>query len=379
MHPYNLMASGLALFCALAPAAPVFAATVLELVQEREYVVPNTHELLVRSQAVGRTFVILVSVPSGPFVESGKKLPAIYALDGGYGIAGPIGQLMTWSGSITPAFIVSVSHPTGDPNRDHDLLHTPTVRDGVTIGGGGEAFATFLTDELQPFLENRYPLDPAAAVLFGHSLAGLFAAKVLASAPESFAGFIIASPATWADPQIVVALQKIAARGRDRPIFLAAGQHEPSIVEGTNQLAAALQTKGATFKLAKQIFPDATHISYWPELVPAAYRHVLPAATKAIVKRVPINLNNDDLERIAGVYEIGDGRTITITVRESRTFAVMTGTPQTEILPTSAQVFFAPVEGFDVTFRFEGPAGELAQAVVLSLNGAKTRAVRARR
>ncbi len=170
---------------------------------------------VLHSERLGRDFVVVVSTPSGPFVEPGRKIAAVYALDGGYGVAGPIGQLMAWSGTMSPAYVVSVGYPDGQASRrDSDLLFRPTVRDGVTIGGGGAAFEAFLTIELRPFLEARYPLDPTRAILFGHSYGGLFAANVLARTPHAFAGYIIASPSVAADPQALAGLAQAAPRAR---------------------------------------------------------------------------------------------------------------------------------------------------------------------
>ena len=349
------------------------------VVREEAYTQPDTRELVLHSQSLERDFVVLVSAPSGPFVEAGKKLPAIYALDGGFGIAGPIGQVMSWSGSMAPAYVVSLSYPPGDQHRNHDLLHRPVSTDGVNIGGGGEAFAKFVIRELRPFLESRFPLDPDNAILLGHSLGGLFTANVLANSPESFAGFVIASPSTGADPNITSAMQAVADRGRGRRVFIAAGQYESSIVGNADRMAKALSGGTSTFDVVNVVYADATHVSYWPDLVPAAFRHVLPAANKSPTKRVAVTLEKGQLDRIAGAYSIGDGRMLAISLRGSRVYATLAGTPETEILAESPQKFFSPVDGFDVTFTFEGSDTAPAQAVVVSLNGAKTRAVRASR
>lgn len=374
-----MVRSVFAMFVILLYGTLVLANAKITVVDDRAYTLPQTRELVVRSPSLGRNFVVLVSMPGGPFVQADAKHPAVYVLDGGFGIAGPIGQTMSWSGAITPAYIVSVNYPSGDAHRTHDLLHHLRTRDdGTTEGGGGAAFATFLTHELRPLLESRFPLDPQRSILFGHSLAGLFTAKVMVSTPDAFSGYVIASPSTGADPGIVDAVAKVAARGRGRRVFIAAGQHESAIVRGAEQLAAALSGPNSTFDIEKVIYTDATHVSYWPDLVPAAYRHVLPAANKPATKRVAVTLNDADRARIAGTYAIANGRTLIVTLRGPRIFAIMAGTPETEIIAESPQQFFAPAQGFDVTFMFEGPTNVPAQAVVVSLNGAKTRAVRTR-
>jgi predicted alpha/beta superfamily hydrolase len=350
----------------------------LRVIEERAYTRPDAQELVVHSESLDRNFIVVVCAPSGPFVDAAAKLAAVYALDGGYGIAGPIGQLMSWSGAMSPAYVVSVSYPPSQERRQHDLLHRTRAGEAAILGGGGAAFSKFLTHELRPYLERRYPLDPNRAVLFGHSSAGLFVANVLASVPDAFDGFIIASPSMWEDPLAVAEVGKIADRGRGRRVFIAAGEFEPTIVANAAQLAAALGGVKPTFAITNVVFADATHVSYWPDLVPAAFRAVLPPANRpAAGKRVAMPVAKSELERITGVYGTSDGRTITVTQDDSRVFAMLSGTPRTEILAESPQQFFAPVEGFDVTFTFEGPVERPADAVVLSLNGTKIRALRA--
>jgi predicted alpha/beta superfamily hydrolase len=175
----------LVLTCGLLNSLAASALIAPQIISQGAYAPAGTRQFVLHSQRVGRNFVIVVSAPSGPYVQPGKKLPAIYVLDGGYGIAGPMAQMMSWAGTMSPAYVVSVGYPKGqEVERDTDLLYRPVTRDGVTTGGRGAAFEAFLTQELKPFLEVRYPIDPDKAILFGHSYAGLFVANVLAQNPE---------------------------------------------------------------------------------------------------------------------------------------------------------------------------------------------------
>jgi predicted alpha/beta superfamily hydrolase len=365
-------------FCMIAASA-VAQPAVLKIVSEGPDAPAGAQRLVVHSERLGRDFVVVVSAPSGPFVHPGQKVAAIYALDAGYGVAGPLGQLMTWSATMSPAYVVSVGYPDGQPNRrDTDLLFRPTVRDGATIGGGGAAFEAFLTEDLRPFLEARYPLEPAKAILFGHSYGGLFAANVLASAPHAFAGYIIASPSVPADPQLLSGLAQAAPRGDGRRVYVAVGEREDAgMVEGAKQVAAILTGPGSTFTVESHVFAGEGHIAYYPELVPAAFAWILPPPAAPLVTHTAIAIAPASLQRLAGVYAIGDGRLITVTVRQGKLYASLTGSPQGEFRPETPLRFFTEdAPGFDITITFQVAGDGAASALVLSMNGVETRALR---
>jgi predicted alpha/beta superfamily hydrolase len=375
---------------ACATAVPALAQPVLpvQVVSESAYTPPGTQQLVVHSERLGRDFVVVVSAPpAGPQIAPGQKLPAIYALDGGYGIAGPLAQMMAWAFMMSPAYVVSLDYPQGqNEKRDTDLLHRATVRDGRAVGGGGAAFQAFLTQDLRPFLEARYPLDPAKAILFGHSYGGLFAANVLAHAPESFSGYVIASPSVPADPQVVAGVVAVASKGGGRRVFVAVGGNEAAdldhpgggIVDGAGRIAEALAAPNSTFTVKEQVFAGESHISYYPQLVPAAFAWILPVGAGASgaqpVAHVAIAVAPEALERLVGVYAIGDGRLVTVTRKDAMLFAGMTGYPGGRVMPETPERFFVP--GFDVLMTFVVGALGPASAVVVRINGAEIRAVR---
>lgn len=361
----------------LAPAPGL--ASGLTVVSEGPYAPPRADQFIVRSTRVGADFRIVVQAPTGPLVTPGKRLPAIYALDAGYGVAGPIGGFMAWSANMAPAYVVSIGYPDGaDGSRHHnDLLFRPATFEGRTTGGGGAAFQAFLAEELRPFLAARYPLDPKAAVLFGHSLSGLFTANVLAKAPESYAGYIIASPSLWADPEALGAIKAAAAKGGGRRVYVAVGGAEPAnMLEGAQAISAALSAPGSGFKVETHVFAGQGHIAYFPALAHAAYAFVLPPPAPEKTARTAIAVTAESLAPLVGVYEIGDGRVIKVTQKEAHLYVEMTGSPGGEVLAESPRKFFAPIPGFDVTVTFEGPPDRPATAAVLSINGAVTRATR---
>lgn len=352
-----------------------------KVVSESDYVTPGQRRLVVHSEKVGRDFAITVTTPPayGSYVgmptgvAAGNKFPAIYALDAGYGVAGSIAQMMTGAGIIEAAYVVSIGYPEGQPNqRNSDYLHRSTDRDGQTLGGGGAAFQAFLTDELRPLLESRFPLDPAKAILFGHSFGGLFTANTLAESPQAFSGYIIGSASVWADPILVERLKKAAPKGDGRRVFVAVGgAEEARMVEGFNQVASALSGPGSTFKVEKRIFAGEGHVNYYPQLAPAAFEWLLPPAAKRIAVTVPAAA----LDRVVGEYVVTDGRIVRITRRDDKLNIAITGIPgQTELKAETSERFF--IEGVDVTVVFEGVPVQPASGLTFSIGGSQTHATR---
>lgn len=346
----------------------------------------NARQFVVHSALVDRDFLILVSPPpifaswvsedmkAAGSRQKDQKLPAIYALDSGYGIAGPIAQMMVAVGTMSPAWVVSIGYPEGQADsRRTDFLHR-TVSDGVaTFGGGGSRFQAFLTQELRPFLEAKYPLDPAKAILFGHSFGGLFAAGVLAESPDAFDGYIIASASVWIDPHV---LDKFAAApgAKIHRVFVAAGEQEDrKMLDGVNQLAARLIAATSSFQVEKRVFTHGDHISYYPQLVPEAFAWILPPPGAG---HTAINLPPEALQRVAGDYQLADGRVVTVILEASKAFVQVTGMPgQSELLPETPRRFFLPI-GFNVVMTFEGAMDSPATSVLVNMNGAEMRASR---
>ncbi len=369
-------------------AAPAFAQTTpkLTVVSEGDYSANGARQFVVHSALVARDFVVVVSPPPifGSWVSAdlkaagskqvNQKLPAIYALDAGYGVAGPTAQMMAGVGTMSPAYVVSVGYGEGQTRwHNTDLLHRSVTEGGVTYGGGGAKFQAFLTEELRPFLEAKYPLDPTKAILFGHSFGGLFAANVLAESPEAFDGYVIASPSVWIDPQVLAKLAS-AAKGNGRRVFVAVGeQEEPKMLDGASQLAAILIAAPSSFKVERRVFAGEGHISYYPLLIQAAFAWLVPPPG---ADHTAITLSPEALQRLVGVYELADGRVVTVTLKAEKAFVQVTGTPgQSELLAETAQRFFLP-GGYNVLMTFEGAADAPATALVISMNGTQLRASR---
>ena len=358
----------------LAQTATARPASPLRLITERP-ASSGAIELALHSERLGRDYSVVVTPPSGDFAARGRKLPAIYILDGGYGIAGAIGQFLGGVRMMSLAYVVSIGAP--DADRIHDFIDSPVERDGALVGGGGAAFRDFLLHELRPYLESRFPLDTANATLFGHSLGGAFAAGVLRRSPEAFSAYVIGSPSLWADTQLADALKDVASKGIKARVYLSVGEKErPELLQDFDRVSSAITGSGSAFKVETRVFPGETHVSYLPQLITAAFSWALPPPA-ATLARVAIALAPDALDRLVGVYELEDGRTVTITRNDAQIFSqVSTAGLKAPLLAETSHTFF--VRGFDYVVTFETPDGPIPTGLVLRMNGAEVRATRRR-
>lgn len=328
-----------------------------------------TVQFVVHSERAGRDFLVQVT-PAGhrPWLP-GQKAPVAYVLDGGFGIFAPAAHFLGASNAMLPAYVVTVSYPKGQRGtREWDLLFGKAMRpEGTTAnGGGGEAFMGFLVDELRPFIEAKYPVDPANAVLVGHSLGGIFAANVLARRPGAFAGYLIASPSVWADPGVVDRLAHQPAAGAPRRVYVAYGGDEAAhMVAGGGQVARAVGRNKAAFASRAHVFEGADHLSFYPELAGGGLGYLLPRK-RPISYPVPTPVAAEVLRRYEGAYVLSDGRKLEVALKDGRLMTTMLFPVELSGLPQPGRFF---VNGVDAQFAFEGPTDGPATAVRIDYNG----------
>ena len=331
---------------------------------------------VIHSQWTGRDYLIEVTSPLVNTTLPGQKLPAIIALDAGYGLTGPLGRMLIGTATMDAAYMVAVGYPTDQPNmRTVDMTHQKFQDEGRPKGGGGSAFQAFLTEELKPWLAARYAIDSQRLILFGHSLGGLFTANVLASQPNAFSGYLIGSPSVQRDDSVVAKVAAAASHGGGRRVIVAVGGKEPAyMISGAERIATALSMSGSTFRVDKSIYAEDTHLSYYPAFAVASFPLMLPRLTTIPDQAGAIVLDPATFARYLGIYRLADGRTVTVTARGDKLIGQMTGLPLVELTPQTATRFF--VRGADAEVTFEDAGAAPAPGLVLRLNGASAPASR---
>lgn len=179
----------------------------------------------INSDILGEQRTLLIHLPSE--YDPSQKYPVMYVLDGtsqDFRMASIVETLNR--AEVVQAMII-VGIPNTDRNRDLTPHYILQDTDGE-IFGEGDQFLSFITDEVIPFIESKYPVSQHR-MLAGHSRAGLFTFYAYLEQPAVFDALFCFSPAFWRDDSII--LEKAEAfyssiRKESPFIFLSLGTEE---------------------------------------------------------------------------------------------------------------------------------------------------------
>ena len=209
---------------------------------------------------------IYVALPDG-YVEGTRRYPVLVCLD-----ANDISMFRLWisqaayvadnDGGVPPVIVVGIDNSA---NRIHDMTPTPVGSSVAQFknGGGADAFADFILNEVLPLVRRKYRTLPTT-VITGHSAGGLFSLYAAATHPGAFQGTIATSPALWyndARPPREFA-DAIAKANRPQRIWVASGGVGEADIDSTTQqfyhrLADSLRP--SAIAVDYQRYPDHTH------------------------------------------------------------------------------------------------------------------------
>lgn len=210
---------------------------------------------------------ILVGLPRD-YTES-KKYPVLYVLDGGryYQMAQGVVDFLHHRAEEIPQVIV-VSIPNIYRNTDlTPIFETddPNART-VEFSGGGENFLKFIKQELKPFITDRYSTS-GNNILFGHSLAGLFAAYSFLEEPQLFDNYIISDPSLWYGENMMIkklSANKLSYFGLEKTVFMTGidrTQNEEDIMSDPQATFMKLIESLPNMTTTKKLIEGETHSS----------------------------------------------------------------------------------------------------------------------
>jgi predicted alpha/beta superfamily hydrolase len=271
--------------------------------------IPNARQHDLKSRINGLTYRLWISTPYK--ADPAVAYPVFYVLDGnvGFGTAAEIEAKLTHDHEAAPGIVVGIGYPTDDlaewgQRRAFDL--SPFVNKGPKEAlppgaktGGGDVFLRVIEEEIKPFVSARYKVDPTKQTLYGYSLSGLLALRVLFRNPQAFSAYILASPSIWYNDREILAdeeaFSKRAQAGEFhlRILVTSAGEEQyrgddPKLladprtkvgrmIDSASELAdrlAALSPGSIT--VARTIFEGETHNSGHAASLNRAIRFALP-------------------------------------------------------------------------------------------------------
>ena len=197
------------------------------------------HKISLESKVLDEKRELWIYTPPG-YEEGEQKYPVMYLLDGDGHFHHTTGLMnfLRREHRIPPMIVVAILNT----NRTRDL--TPKASGGDAIrfpdGGGADQFLTFISDELFPFVEEKYRAHPYR-LLVGHSFGGLFAAHTILSRPKLFNSYLAISPSLWWDEQSLLSYTPeclSANSSTEVAVFIAVGK-EGEIMESTAKALAS--------------------------------------------------------------------------------------------------------------------------------------------
>ena len=179
----------------------------------------------------------------------------IYLLDGSIGedfqhISGMV-QFFDMLFTMPPTIVVGISNV--DRKRDFTFYSdNQEFIDYCPTCGKSEPFIQFLTREVVPFIEGKYPTT-TNRTLIGQSLGGLLASEILLKHPGTFTHYFIISPSLWWDDESLLHMaDELLAKQtpQEATVFIAVGT-EGDVME--NDAKALFQAVQFHQNLYKQI------------------------------------------------------------------------------------------------------------------------------
>lgn len=150
---------------------------------------PTAVSLSIQAQSNGVVYPVWVYEPPG--AQSGPPPPVVYFSDAETMLTTLV-QIVQGNGFHVT--LVGLSNPT-PPQRQVDLLEP-----------GADLYYSFIVDQLAPYIESHYRVDPTKRILSGHSSGGLFVGYALfkeSPANRRFHAYICADASFWQQPELV--------------------------------------------------------------------------------------------------------------------------------------------------------------------------------
>ena len=139
-------------------------------------------------------------------------------------------HMLGYTGELAPMALVGIGYGNdnwGTGNFRGTDYTAPAQ--GHPENGGAERFNEVLRDEIIPFIESQYPVDPSKRVLFGHSLGGQFVLFSALTDADRFWARIAVNPALHrnltyfldqsATPTASPSYLYVASGSEDAPVF----------------------------------------------------------------------------------------------------------------------------------------------------------------
>jgi len=256
-----------------------------------------------KSSVNNRDYQLYVKLPTSYFIDSTKRYPVMYCLDGqwSFPLIMELRNELLYDNLLTEVIFVGIAWPDNYvTNRNRDFTPTHTAFDSVS--GGAADFLKVVNDEIISRINTKYRTDKINNGLLGGSSAGLFVLYTLFQQPSSFNRFIANSPSVEYDDEWMLKTEKAFAGKHQQlnaKLFITLGGFEETVGPPMYQnfVSQLKDRKYKGFEMKDLVIDKTGHLT---------------AAPYAIVRGLQFVFNKPDLtvdtallKQYAGRYEQG--------------------------------------------------------------------------
>jgi predicted alpha/beta superfamily hydrolase len=268
------------------------------------YVLEGTEVRTIRAKNLQRDYQVFVSLPAS-YEKSGRSYPVVFVTDANY--AFPVTRAIAARAGnhgkeIEEFILVGLSYARGDTptySRRRDYTPAPTADRSVTSDmpgrepkfGEAEGYRRFITEEVFPFVAQRYRADMARKTLMAHSYGSLLGLDFLFNEPTAFENYVLGSPSLWFANKVMFERERAyAAKNRDLKanVYFAVGGFETlrpgprynkddDMVRDMRDFMRALRSRHyPNLRMEGEVIRDEDHLTVAPIIITHGLRWALP-------------------------------------------------------------------------------------------------------
>lgn len=315
---------------------------------------------LTSTNVAGQEYDLHILLPGG-YANSNKKYPVVYVMDSqwDFPLVKSIYGQQYYDGFIPELIIVGVTWGGKNPNPDSLRArdYTPTREARLSQSGGADQFLSFMKNELFPFMEKNYRVDPVERSLVGCSLGGLFTLYTLFTQPTLFTGYAAASPHVGWDNEVLYKFEKSfnpEALSSPRRVYMTIGDVERSRPTYERFATKMAGNTHPNIVLTSKVLENTGHSGTKSE----TYSRGL----QFIFQKPDLSLSDEVLSKIAGRYQTVNGNLIEIK-KEGSGLALYYSPANKYMLHAASETeFYSKQEMLNLKFRSESGAAGLELA-----------------
>lgn len=257
-----------------------------------QYQVEGSQTYHLVSEQNDQTYAIFVQPPMGFKPAMCKQMATVYATDGNwfFSTLAFTATTLRFDNEIPPVLTVGIGYPDGsnsntfkrrvadlvpvelDPSRINQMFPG-----GPPTSGEAKGFATFIRNQVIPFIETTY-CATKARVYFGHSLGGTFGTYALLRHTDLFDRYIIGSPAYDQSLAVMYDYEKeFNSNHADmaKQVYFGVGTEDKYLLGTARMMTLIKNRKYPNLSLTFETFKGLGHNSIMVTMMSNSFRKVL--------------------------------------------------------------------------------------------------------